>query len=101
MGKVKSTKFLKLKTWKLTSEFVRQRDGRCVTCGRVDDWKNLDCGHYIPNTERSAGLGGNELWYDLRNLNAQCGGCNRWGHGNLSKYAEFLEEKSGHGILQN
>lgn len=98
--RVESIKSLKKRTWVAVSLFVRKRDGyRCVTCGATG--VNMDCGHYRHNSERSQSLGGNALWYDLRNLNCQCAFyCNKNLSGNLTKYALFLEEKYGHGILQ-
>lgn len=40
------------------------------------------------------------LWYDVRNLAGQCTYCNCYNSGELDKYAIYLEEKYGHGILQ-
>jgi 5-methylcytosine-specific restriction endonuclease McrA len=96
-----SLKGLKTKAWEAVSRYVRQRDkGVCQTCGKVDDWRNQQAGHYRHNTERNQLLGGNRLWYDLRNLNCQCPQCNKWKNGNLNAYAIFLERKYGHGILE-
>lgn len=98
--KLESIKHLKLRVWTLISLYVRKRDGyRCVTCGATG--VNMDCGHYRHNSERNMSLGGNALWYDLRNLNCQCSfNCNRNLSGNLANYAIFLEKKYGSGILQ-
>lgn len=90
-----STKALKNKLWKVFSEFVRRRDkGICISCGKQDRWKNTDAGHYIPKT---AGL---SIYFDERNVNAQCTGCNRFRHGNLSAYAIALRKKYGPDILE-
>jgi 5-methylcytosine-specific restriction endonuclease McrA len=90
-------KSLKKKAWETISKFVRARDKNiCVTCGRMGN----ECGHYRHNSERNALLGGNMLWWNLKNLNCQCGYCNRWMSGNLDKYALYLENKYGQGILQ-
>lgn len=33
---------------KIFSEYIRKRDkGVCYTCGKVQDWKKCDNGHYI------------------------------------------------------
>jgi len=81
--------------WTIFSQYIRQRDGgRCISCGKIDSWKNMDAGHYIPKT---AGLA---LYFDERNVNCQCTYCNRWMHGNLSKYAIALQNKYGNGILR-
>lgn len=91
----KSSKDLKKKLWKVFSEYIRQRDkGICISCGKKDDWKNTDAGHYIPKT---AGL---SIYFDERNVNCQCTYCNRFMHGNLSRYAIALRRKYGENILE-
>jgi len=81
--------------WRFFSKYIRQRDkGICISCGKKDDWKNMDAGHYIPKT---AGL---SLYFDERNVNSQCTYCNRWMHGNLSRYAIALRIKYGENILE-
>jgi hypothetical protein len=98
--RLESVKSLKKRAWTLISLYVRKRDGyRCVTCGATE--VGMDCGHYRHNTERSSSLGGNALWYDLRNLNCQCGfRCNKMLSGNLDQYALFLTRKYGPQILE-
>lgn len=92
-----SIKGLKRKSWIAISGFVRRKDKyRCITCGESGN----ECGHYQRNSERNQLLGGNLLWYDLRNLNCQCSRCNKYLSGNLNKYAIYLEKKYGKGILQ-
>ncbi|MHB1086431.1 MAG: recombination protein NinG, partial [Minisyncoccota bacterium] len=60
-----------------------------------------EAGHYQHNSDKkNKQLGGNELWYYLKNIHGQCPTCNRWKSGNLSVYSLFMEEKYGHGILQ-
>jgi len=93
----KSTPGAKIKKslWKVFSEYIRQRDGGiCISCGKKDFWRKMDAGHYIPKT---AGL---MLYFDERNVNCQCTYCNRWMHGNLTKYAIALREKYGETILE-
>lgn len=92
-----SIKGLKGKVWHAISLHVRKRDPYCVTCYA----KTTEAGHFIHNTDKpTQSLGGNMLWYDLRNINGQCATCNRWKSGRLDRYAEYLESKYGHGILQ-
>lgn len=89
-----STKTVKKIAWMVFSQYIRQRDGGiCISCGKVDYWRKMDAGHYIPKT---AGLA---LYFDERNVNCQCTYCNRWMHGNLSKYALALIRKYGNNIL--
>lgn len=86
---------LKIKFWKVFSEYIRRRDqGICISCGKVDDWKNTDAGHYIPKT---AGL---SIYFSEQNVNAQCTGCNRFRHGNQAQYALALRRKYGEQILE-
>ncbi len=81
--------------WKFFSLYIRQRDkGVCISCGKTDDWRNTDAGHYIPKT---AGL---SIYFDEQNVNCQCVGCNRFRHGNLSQYAIALRKKYGPDILE-
>lgn len=81
--------------WQYFSKYIRQRDGGvCISCGKIDDWRKMDAGHYIPKT---AGL---SIYFDERNVNSQCTSCNRWKHGNLSQYALALKIKYGNSILE-
>lgn len=92
----KTPKQLKAKLWKVFSEYIRRRDsGTCFTCGKQMDWKEAHAGHYIPRS-----VGGLDLYFDSRNVNCQCPGCNVFRHGNLTIYALRLQEKYGKDILQ-
>lgn len=85
----------KNKLWKTFSEYVRRSEnGICFTCGKKDDYRNVDAGHYVP---RSAGL---SLYFDPRNVHVQCVACNRFRHGNLQAYAIALRNKYGPDILE-
>ena len=86
---------LKKKLWKVFSLYIRTRDqGVCISCGKKDAIKNVDAGHYIPKTA------GNSIYFDEQNVHAQCTGCNRFRHGNLSLYALALRQKYGNDILE-
>jgi 5-methylcytosine-specific restriction endonuclease McrA len=86
---------LKKRLWTIFSLFIRQRDeGICFSCGKKDEWKKMDAGHYIPKT---AGL---SVYFDEQNVNCQCTYCNRFMHGNLSAYALALRKKYGKNILE-
>jgi hypothetical protein len=86
---------IKKEFWQIFSKYIRQRDnGVCISCGKQDYWRRMDAGHYIPKT---AGL---SLYFDERNVNCQCTYCNRWMHGNLSRYAIELRKKYGNDILE-
>lgn len=87
----------KLRAWTAFSKFIRQRDKLCITSGHP----TTEAGHFLHNTDKpNKTLGGNELWYDERNVAGQCSYCNRWKDGNLVIYGIYLEEKYGFGIVQ-
>lgn len=100
MKTVKKTKskdkhIYKKRLWQTFSLYIRQRDkGICISCGKPDHWKNTDAGHYVPKT---AGL---SLYFDEKNVHAQCTGCNRFRHGNLTQYAIALRKRYGEAILE-
>jgi len=90
-------KTLKKNLWRLFSKFTRARDGYvCITCGKdmKEDKSSCHAGHYFPRTQ------GNALFFDERNVHAQCTSCNSFKSGNLAIYALKLEELYGVGILQ-
>ena len=84
------------KAWKLTSEYVRKSSGgKCYTCGKKYPLAKLVAGHFIEK------IGGAAVYFDLRNLRAQCGwNCNRMKHGNKEIYAMKLVKERGPNILQ-
>ena len=46
---------------------------QCVTCGKIDHYKSMDAGHYIPK--------GHSSYWSLveENIHPQCKGCNGFG----------------------
>ena len=72
------------------SRYIRIREsnpkgiGECYTCGKKEQWKYLQCGHYI---KRSDTL----LRWDSRNARPQCINCNCNLHGNMDEYTKILE----------
>lgn len=82
------------------STYIRLRDRlpntdviKCISCGKIVDWKNSDCGHFVNRKHLSTRF--NEL-----NSNAQCLSCNRYDEGNLPEYALGLEKKYGKGTVE-
>lgn len=61
---------------------------KCVTCGRVEHWKNMDGGHYVSRTYTRHKL-------LEENIHPQCKGCNRFGHKVHDDYAKFMRETYG------
>lgn len=86
--------------WWVTSVYVRKRDfqlyhGACIGCDRImDSWKDLQAGHFI-----SASKCGFALLFDLRNINGECGACNKWDKQKLT-YERNLDLRYGKGTAQ-
>lgn len=81
---------------KVFSEYIRRRDAggseyaRCVTCGVVKPWKELDCGHYITRNHLS-------VRWDIRNCHAQCRSCNSFKGGEQSLHGKAIDRLYGKG----
>ena len=97
---MKKLSTVKKKLWKLVSEFVRRSNANidgfveCVTCGKIVEWKNADAGHFVGGHK-------NYNFFDLRNIHPQCTYCNRYMHGNLIPYYEFMLEKYGKKVIDD
>ena len=83
-------KKLKAEVWDLFSEYVRRSESikgfcKCVTCGKIDHWKNMQAGHFIHGTSF--------LIPEL--VHPQCPVCNGFGHGVLDRYREWMILKYG------
>lgn len=93
-----SIKTLTNKLDRIFSEFVRLRDSdskgycRCISCGKIQYWKDVDCGHYVNRGHMSTR-------YSERNCNAQCRYCNRFDEGNNIGYTRGLIGKHGVKVL--
>ena len=87
----------KSRAWKAFSAYIRKRDPYCIT----SEGKTTEAGHFLHTTDKDTNpnLSGNELWYNEKNVNGQCGSCNRFKSGNLAEYAVKLEEKWGAGTI--
>ena len=97
--------------WYWCSKYIRLRDAieyhkkypespfgyvKCCTCPRILIWnKNCDAGHYISKGNR--GLSG--VYFDERNIHAQCKNCNGFEQGRTLKYRRFLIEKYGESVV--
>jgi len=94
-----SIKSLKKKAWKYFSLWVRLRDAdqklnvRCVTCGAIMNYKDIQAGHFISRSKTAT-------MFDERNVNPQCYRCNVALHGNLAEYAVYLQSVYGEGIIK-
>ena len=95
----------KNKLWKAFAEWIRLRDsneegfGQCISCNKPIPYPNgtgsWHCGHYY-----SRGGSNNALYFDERNCNGQCVGCNSFNEGNKQGYARGLIKKYGPDILE-
>lgn len=56
---------------------------KCVTCGKEDHWKSLQCGHFMSRKHMST------RW-DEDNCQVQCAGCNVFRYGEQYKFSLYL-----------
>lgn len=88
----------KSRAWKAFAEYIRTRDKICITCSG----KTTESGHFLHTTDKASNpnLGGNQIWFNEKNVNGQEGACNRYKSGNLAEYAVKIEEKWGEGTIK-
>lgn len=92
----RSVSSLEKKLDRIYSRFIRLRDteaygfryGKCISCGRVKPFDELDCGHFHSRIHRNTR-------YDEDNTHAECRYCNRMSADHLIKYQENLIKKIG------
>lgn len=92
MKKKKPFKMLRKETWELMSKYVRLRDKRCVTCGVVKPFSQLQAGHFIH---------GKCMDFIFTNIHAQCVRCNKYLSGNGASYANYLVSIYNDGVIQS
>ena len=79
--------------------YVRLRDvmpngyGKCISCGRIKHFKDLDCGHFYSRVHRS-------VRWDEDNAHAECSYCNRMSADHLIAYQTNLIRKIGMGRFE-
>lgn len=79
---------------KVFSQYIRLRDSdangycKCISCGRVYYWKDIQNGHYMSRRYLSTR-------FDELNCNAQCVACNIFNQGNIQMYRQNLIKKIG------
>jgi len=97
----------KERSWQECSKYIRLRDAiehqkkypdqpfgnvACCTCGKVTVWnKNTDAGHFI--SKGSRGMSG--VYFDERNIHAQCKECNGFYQSKPHEYEQFMVDKYG------
>jgi hypothetical protein len=84
---------------KVFSEFIRRRNANelgiteCFTCGKIDHWKKLQCGHFQSRKHY------NTRWNET-NCQVQCAGCNVFRYGEQYKFGLYLNKKFGGNISE-
>lgn len=79
---------------KVFALYIRLRDvmpsgfGKCISCGKIKPYKELDCGHFYGRTNMATR-------FDEDNCHAECIGCNRVSADHLIYYQENLIRKIG------
>lgn len=61
---------------------------KCYTCGSWHNWRDLDCGHYVPRHHQGTR-------FDLRNVRPQCTVCNCYHEGEHWIFRQKLVEELG------
>lgn len=79
------------------STYIRRKDAiddiaTCVTCGKQDHYKKLQCGHFMSRSNYST------RW-DENNVGVQCYGCNISRSGEQFKFSLYLGNKLSEEML--
>ena len=93
--KRKSRKSLIKKLDTIFSRYIRLRNAKneiaeCVTCGKKDNYKRLQAGHFISRKNY------NTRW-DPTNVQVQCVACNVYRYGEQYKFGKWLDHRFGIG----
>jgi len=94
MARKPKLKTLKTKLDNIFSQYIRLkascRNGyaKCVTCGKIDHWKNHDNGHFISRAYLPTR-------FEETNCAVQCKFCNRYRNGMPDEYAKYIYETYG------
>jgi|TARA_R100001163_G_C5067118_1_gene206033 hypothetical protein len=97
-NKKRSRKSLVKKLDKVFSEYIRRRHSvadlsECVTCGKIEKWQKLQCGHFMSRKNYST------RW-DEKNCQVQCAGCNVFRYGEQYKFGLWLDAEFGEGSAE-
>lgn len=69
--------------WGIFSEYVRQKEDCCFTCGKGGDWRLAHAGHFRHGYTKPT-------YFNEINVHRQCVGCNHFRSGNLGIYGVKL-----------
>tara|TARA_R110002050_G_scaffold105546_1_gene215288 strand:+ start:1943 stop:2353 length:411 start_codon:yes stop_codon:yes gene_type:complete len=98
MGLKKISK-LKKELDKWFSLYIRLRgaddngNNQCCTCGTVDNWKKLQCGHFVSRKHLAT------RFHEM-NCFPQCVSCNIFKYGEQWKFGQFLDRNLGEGVSE-
>ena len=97
MPRKASRKTLVKKLDTIFSIYIRRRYAKdniaeCVTCGKRDNWKNLQAGHFMSRKHYAT------RW-DEDNVEVQCMGCNVYRYGEQYLFAKHLGEDKADELL--
>ena len=84
-------KSLVIKLDTIFSQYIRRKDtiddiAECITCGKKDHYKKLQCGHFMSRRHYST------RW-DENNVGVQCYGCNITNQGMQYRFSQYLGDK--------
>lgn len=80
------------------SQYIRLKDsvdgiGTCITCGKQDNIKNLQAGHFMSRKHYF-------LRWSEENVKIQCAACNVFRYGEQYKYSLYLGNKLSKKLLE-
>ena len=96
---LKTISKLKKELDKWFSLYIRLRgaddngNNQCCTCGTVDNWKKLQCGHFVSRKHLAT------RFHEM-NCFPQCVSCNIFKYGEQWKFGQFLDRNLGEGVSE-
>ena len=81
------------------SQYIRQRNAdhngmtECFTCGKIDHWKKLQCGHFMSRKHYAT------RWNE-KNCQVQCAGCNVFRYGEQYTFGRNLDAYIKNGLAE-
>tara|TARA_R110000737_G_scaffold130249_1_gene162333 strand:+ start:259 stop:669 length:411 start_codon:yes stop_codon:yes gene_type:complete len=96
---LKTISKLKKELDKWFSLYIRLRNtdnngnNQCCTCGTIDNWKKLQCGHFVSRKHLAT------RFHEM-NCFPQCVSCNIFKYGEQWKFGQFLDRNLGEGVSE-
>jgi len=96
---LKTISKLKKELDKWFSLYIRLRgaddngNNQCCTCGTIDNWKKLQCGHFVSRKHLAT------RFHEM-NCFPQCVSCNIFKYGEQWKFGQFLDRNLGKGVSE-